>query len=52
MKSRKHQREFAQGENNDFTLTRALRGLQNHYEYMAQQYFKHANDLKYARPKK
>jgi len=33
----------------DKTLARALRGLQNHYEYMAQEYDSHAGSLKMGR---
>lgn len=33
----------------DRTLARALRGLQDHYEAVANQYRKHAMDLKHAR---
>lgn len=36
-------------EYSDKTLARALRGLQNHYEYMAQQYSGHAGNLRHAR---
>jgi len=35
--------------NGDGTLARALRGLQNHYEYMAQKYDRHACDLQEGR---
>lgn len=35
--------------NGDLTLARALRGLQDHYEYMAATYQGHANALKNAR---
>ena len=34
---------------NDKTLARALRGLQNHYEAMAQNYSRHAKDLENGR---
>ena len=33
----------------DSTLASALRGLQNHYEYMANLYDRHAGALQYAR---
>lgn len=35
----------------DSTLARALRGLQDHYEYMAREYSSHAGAIKYARAK-
>lgn len=34
------------------TLAQALRGLQEHYEYMAREYSSHANHLKSARKEK
>lgn len=39
-------------EHGDGTLARALRGLQTHYEDMAQKYRIHASDLEQARPAK
>jgi hypothetical protein len=37
-------------ENGDVTLARALRGLQTHYQDMANKYLRHARDLEAARP--